>query len=237
VESVVEQDPPTDLALVGGQGQRQREDADVRVARLDETLGVADVLAEDQPVPQHVEGAGRLERLLGGEAVRGVLGVGDGEVHDRVVGTEVLEALPVPPALLRRPEDDAAERVGALRHRIAHVGSEDLLHERGVRRREQVERCPLDDALGELPGRAEVEVDGCAGLGGEHLPEGLEGRPEVGGCRDEDALTRRRGRLALRRVRCVAARHPRRVRGTAAHEQHRHDQQGGPAGAHQAATW
>jgi hypothetical protein len=109
---------------------------------------------------------------------------------------QLLEGRPSAPGGSVRPQHDPTEGVGGPRRRVTDTGVQHLVDEAGVGRGEHVDRRPLEDALGELPGRPEVEGDLDAVLVLEPLAEPLERRPQVRGGRDHEVLAPRRGVLA-----------------------------------------
>ncbi len=86
--------PLADFGELRREHQREGHDTRVGVARFHELRRLRDVLAEHDAALHGVPEFFVHERFPGGAAVRGVVGIGDGEFFDRAVG--VAQERPIP---------------------------------------------------------------------------------------------------------------------------------------------
>jgi len=169
-------DEPAELAEVCARGDGERDEAGLGVAGLGELRGLADVFGDGEfglelRIEAHV-----LKRLLRGEAVGRVRGVGDGEAREswrfQRVERDGLER-----GVVARPEDKDAVGVGrygaerdASRDKLLRVGS--------VGGEKDILRSAVRELLGERGGGSErcdeMDAGGALVFGGEGGDHGLE---------------------------------------------------------------
>jgi hypothetical protein len=163
----------------GGRGEG--DEAELRVAGLDELRGLRDVFRLDDARLELVVELHPGEGGDGGAAVGCVIGVGDGEGHEARIAESVLRER-LERRVLARPEDEDAASIGNGLSGVGEVSGDDLLGEAEVGGEEEVGGGAVEDLRGERGG---------GGVAGDDLDTGFVLEPV--GERGEDGLEVRGG--------------------------------------------
>ena len=181
-----------------GQGERQRNQADVGAAGLGELGGLRDVFPEDELLPHAIVESFSAQGRHGGAPIRRMLWVRDGDPANASVGQHGQAAPDVDAGIVRV---QSTRRPAAYSVEAAAFGQAGALEPPGivdVGREEDVERRAILNLREEVAGRTERQPDALPRvlleLRGDRGKRGLQ----IGRRRDGEALRSERAGAAMR---------------------------------------
>ncbi len=174
----------TGLSHVLRPGERERDEAHLRIAGFDELRGLSDVLRDYELRLHLIDKLQVLQRPVSCESKRRMQLIGDGDASDARV-SETIQTDRLRGRVLPGPKDECAVGVLCGLLAVGKPGCDDLLREGEVGGEEYVKRRAVDDLCGQCARRAEGDLELHAGLARVGLSKHGHDRLKIGSGGDE----------------------------------------------------